>query len=421
MKGTIRKYTCKDGTITYGYLVYTGIDEDGKKKYKRKRGFKKQKECELALAEFITQLEKGTVVTNDKMTVKEYMNYWLETYPKNHCQPSTYKRYQFFCRDIIHRLGSYKLSKLNPLLIQKFYVDLKNGSIKEELKKQKITELKNIYDKSVKDSSKIKALKAKIAKIKEQPVKGVSNNTIIKTHRMFHEALKQAQKWQLIYVNPCDLVTPPPSDEIIMKYWNPEDISDYLDELNGEFLYPIIFLAVHTGMREGELCALHWSDYDSIEKTITVNKTLQSINGKLQEKKPKTKKSSRIITLFDSTSKFLKQLRNLEKRRIKNIVNFDNKKENKNNYIFHWEDGRPIDPHYVAQNFPIILKKHGIQQIRFHDLRHTHATLLRKLKVDPKVISERLGHSDVAFTLKTYTHVNVKMQREEVAKAEEYL
>ncbi|MEY8763417.1 MULTISPECIES: tyrosine-type recombinase/integrase [Clostridium] len=421
MKGTIRKYTRKDGTVTYGYLVYMGVDENGKKKYKRKRGFKKQKECETALAKFITQLEKGTVVTNDKMTIKEYMNYWLETYPKNHCQPSTYKRYKLFCRDIVHCLGGYKLTKLNPLLIQKFYEDLKNGTIKEDLKKQKILELQNAYSKSKRDSKEARNLELKIEKLKKQPLKGISNNTIIKTHRMFHEALKQAQKWQLIYVNPCDLVTPPPADEIVMNYWDPEDIHDYLEDLKGEFLYPIIFLAVHTGMREGELCALHWNDYDSIEKTITVNKTLQRIDGRLQEKKPKTKKSSRIVTLLDTTNTFLKQLKREEREKNRKVVNMDSKKERKDGYILHWEDGRPMDPHYVAQHFPEVLKKHNVPQIRFHDLRHTHATLLRKLKVNAEVISERLGHADVAFTLKTYTHVSTKMQREEVSKANDYL
>ncbi len=366
MKGTIRK----EGS-TWGYLVYCGVDENDKKKYKRKRGFKTKKECEIALSERITQYEKGTAVTNDKMTVKEYIDYWMETYPKNNCQPSTYKRYQFFRNDIVKYLGSIKLSKLNPLIVQKFYTDLKK------------------YRK-------------------------ISNNTIIKTHRMFHLALKQAQKWQLIFVNPCDLVTLPASDAIEMKYWEPDDINTNLELLKNEFIYPAIYLAVHTGLREGELCALQWTDFDSIEETLVINKTMQRIDGVLQLKCPKTKKSTRTVTLFNSTVKFLKKLKSEDK-------SLKLEKGIELNYILHWEDGRPIDPHYISQHFPEILLSHKIPQIRFHDLRHTHATLLRKLKVDAKVISERLGHADVAFTLKTYTHVTVEMQREEVSKAEKFL
>lgn len=367
MKGTVRK----DGS-TWGYLVYVGTDENGKKKYKRKRGFKTKKECEAALAELITQIEKGTAIINDKMTVREYIEYWLMTYPKNHCQPSTYKRYCYFANDIIKYLGTYKLTSLNPLVVQKFYEDLKTD-------------------------------------------KNNSNNTIIKLHRMFHLALKHAQKWQLLFVNPCDLVTPPPADEIEMKYWTPDEISVYLDTLKDEFLYPAIYLAVHTGLREGELSALHWEDIDLVEKTLTVNKTMQRIDGNLELKKPKTKKSSRVVTLFDSTAKFLKAMKNKDiAEKLKYGIEL--------NYVLHWEDGRPVDPHYIAQNFPKVLAKYDFMpKVRFHDLRHTHATLLRKVKVDAKVISERLGHADVAFTLKTYTHVNTDMQREETSKAENYL
>lgn len=387
MRGTIEKYTQKDGAITYGYLVYIGTDDKGKKKYKRKRGFKKQQDCEAALATYIAKINEGTAITNDKMSLSKYMDYWMETYPKVKCQPSTYKRYKEFTNDIKKYLGAYKLAKVSPLIVQKFYADLKSE-------------------------------------------RKLSNNTIIKIHRMFHLALKCAQKWQLLYVNPCDLVELPPSDSIEMKYWDPEDISTYLELLKDEFLYPIIYLAVHTGLREGELCALRWTDIDLMNKTLTVSKTLQRIDGKLQTKKPKTKKSSRTVTLFDSTVQLLKTLKNIDKaKKLEKKVDL--------NYVFHWGDTvlikglnpeddkleyRPIDPHYVAQHFPEALANHKeIPPIRFHDLRHTHATLLRKLKVDARIISERLGHADVAFTLKTYTHVNTEMQREEVAKAEDYL
>lgn len=275
MRGTVRK----DG-VSWGYLVYIGSDENGKKKYKRKRGFTTQQECETALATFIADMAKGTVIIDDKITVNDFMNYWLETYPKVHCQPSTYKRYKEFANDIKNYLGKYKLAKLNPLLVQKSYTDL-------------MSERK------------------------------LSNNTIIKIHRMFHLALKHAQKWQLININPCDLATPPPAEKTEMK---------------------------------------------SKDKALKLEKGIEL------------------------------------------------------GFVFHWEDGRPMDPHYVAQHFPGIFENHkNIPKIRFHDLRHTHATLLRKLKVDAKVISERLGHADVAFTLKTYTHVSTEMQRAEVSKAESYL
>lgn len=366
MKGTVRK----EGS-TWSYLVYIGTDENSKKKYKRKRGFKTKKECEAALAELITQLEKGTVISNEKMTVKEYIEYWLDTYPKNHCQPATYKRYKEFSRDILNYLGQLKLSKLNPLLIQNFYENL-------------LTE------------------------------RDLSNNTVIKVHRMFHLSLKHAQQWQLLNTNPCDLVTPPKATEIKMKYWNPDEIQFYLEQIKEEKLYTSTLLAVHTGCRVGELCGLKWEDVDLINGIITIDKTMQRINGKLQLKQPKTKKSSRVITLLGSTVTFLKALKNEHRQR---KLEYNTPMD----YVLCWEDGRPMDPHYISQHFPDMLKKHKLPVIRFHDLRHTHATLLLKLGTNPKVISERLGHSTVSFTLDTYSHVNTDMQRSEVSKAENFL
>lgn len=393
-RGTIKKEIKKDGSVSYSFLVYAGTDQNGKKKYIRRRGFEKQKECEAALAEQIAQIEKGIAITDTKMKLSNYMDYWLESYSKVNCQPSTHKRYEQFFKDIKNYLGSIKLNKLTPLAVQKFYSDL---SCERKL----------------------------------------SNNTIIKVHRMFHLALKCAQKWQMIFVNLCDLVTPPKATDIKIKYRDPEDIKDYLDILKEEFLYPLVLTAVHTGLRDGELCGLRWDDVDLINKTLTVSRSLQRIDGLLKLKTPKTKKGSRVVTLYDSTVEVLKKLKNTDRsKKLAEGIEL--------NYVFHWDDTivvksnntnekdkieyRPIDPHYVSEQFPKILasykNKEGqqiIPKIRFHDLRHTHATLLRKINVDAKVISERLGHSDVAFTLKTYTHVNTEMQREEVSKAEIFL
>lgn len=371
MKGTVRK----EGS-SWCYLVYVGTDENGKKKYKRKRGFRTKKECELALAELIVKLERGTDITNDKMDVKSYMEHWFNVYPVDNCQPATIKRYSEFINDINKYLGNIKLSKLTPLLIQNFY-----SCLSSERK--------------------------------------LSNNTIIKIHRMLHLALKHAQQWQLIYLNPCDLVNIPKATKKEMKYWEPENINIHLNRLKGHCLYPATFLAVHTGLRLGELCGLKWKDIDFEKGTLTVERSLQRINGKLAEKQPKTTKSKRIVTLLDSTLEYLCEIQNKTTNTSKIIDLKSHKTCDK--YILCWEDGRPMDPHYISQKFPIALEERKIPKIRFHDLRHTHATLLLKLGTNPKVISERLGHSTVSFTLDTYSHVNTDMQKEEVAKVKSFL
>ncbi|WP_315117904.1 site-specific integrase [uncultured Clostridium sp.] len=365
MKGTVKK----EGP-SWGYLVYVGTDENGKKKYKRKRGFKTKKECEAALAELISQLEKGIFVANSKMNVQEFMEYWLDKYPKRNCQPATYKRYQEFSNDIVKYLGKYKLTELKPLIIEDF------------------------YDKLI-DERKL------------------SNNTVIKIHRMFNLSLKHAQTWQMLIVNPCSLASPPKSTKEEMSYWKADEISFYLDRIKGHRLYNVTFLAAHTGCRVGELCALKWEDIDLVDSILNITKSMQRIKGKLTLKETKTPKSNRTITLFPSTIKFLKELkREHMERKLEHGIDMD--------YVLCWEDGRPMDPHYVSQKFPKMLAEYNLPKVRFHDLRHTHATLLLKSKTNPKVISERLGHSTVAFTLDTYSHIDVETQRNEVSKAEQF-
>lgn len=383
MKGTIRK---DKKTGTYSYLVYVGKDPlTDKPKYKRKRGFKLKKDCEAALAELITEINKGTVIDNEKMTVSQYLDYWNETYVKSNCADSTIRRYRFSINDIKTYLGNVKLCKLNPLMIEKFYKDV-------------LTD------------------------------KNQSQNTLLKTHRTFHLALKHAQQWQLIHTNYCDLVNKPKETKKDIEYWNPANIKKNLKKLKGSKLYNIAFLAVHTGLRLGELCGLKWKDIDFKSNLLRVQFQLQKEEEtkKLAEKDLKTTSSYRVVTLYPSTIEFLKELRNATtdfSENEGNVISLESKKDISEIYVFHWEDDyRPIDPHYVSQRFKNMLKDCGIDElITFHGLRHTHATMLLASGVKEKVISERLGHSTVAFTMDTYTHVNIEMQKEEIKKISKFL
>ena len=382
MKGTIRK----DKNGTYSYLVCIGKDtQTNKYKYKRKRGFKLKKDCESALAELITEITKGTVIDNERMTVEQYLDYWNETYVKQNCSDNTILRYSFSIADIKKYLGPIKLCKLNPLLIEKFYKD--------------------------------------VAADKKQ-----SQNTILKTHRTFHLALKHAQQWQLIHTNYCDLVNKPKETKKDIEYWHPESIRNNLKKMRGSKLYNISFLAVHTGLRVGELCGLKWKDVDFKNNIIKVKEQLQKElkTKKLAQSVLKTTTSNRTVTLYPSTVEFLKELRNTTTdycENNSNIISLDAKKDISEVYIFHWEDDeRPFDPHYVSQKFKSVLLDCGINDlITFHGLRHTHATMLLASDVKEKIISERLGHSTVAFTMDKYVHVNLGMQKEEMKKASKFL
>lgn len=370
MKGTIRK----EGS-SWSYLVCIGKDNlTGKYKYKRKRGFRTKKECEVALAQLITELEKGISLENDKIILSDYLDYWMETYVKSNCSPSTYKRYKLSINDIKKYLGAIKLSKINPLMIEKFYRDV-------------------LEDKKI------------------------SSNTLLKTHRTFHLSLKHAQQWQLINTNPCDLVTKPKETKKEIDFWNPTMVKEYLNKLSGHWIYNITYLACHTGMRVGELCGLRWEDVDLRNGVISVTSQLQRVDGKLTLTELKTKNAKRQISLYPSTIEFLQKIKKTSK-----VIKLDEFKSNTNDFVFHWDDGRPMDPHYISQNFKESLEYCGIDDIiTFHGTRHTHATMLLKAGTNIKVISKRLGHSNVAFTMDTYVHVNLDMQKEEIFKAAQFL
>ncbi|WP_139905657.1 tyrosine-type recombinase/integrase [Clostridium thermarum] len=328
-----------------------------------KSGFKKESEAKKALREKLVEIDSGKYIEDKKTTIEEYLKEWLETH-KTNISPSTHKRYSEFCNTINKHLGKIEILKLTPMTIQKFYSTLMGE-----------TEL--------------------------------SNSTILKIHRCLNLALKQAVAWRLINNNPCQFVKAPSPEEIEVNVWDEFTVKKFLHESRGENIYIQIALALGTGMRQGEICALKWENVDLKKGEIYVRSSVKNINGELITKKPKTKSSVRRIPIPDD----LKDLLVLHKKR-QDRIKENNQKYKDEGYVCAWEDdGRLYDPQYIAKKFPKILKKYDVPMIRFHDLRHTHATLLLLHNVPAKVVSERLGHSSVNITLDIYSHVLPSMQK----------
>ncbi len=367
MRGHIRKHGA-------GWQYTVELEPDpitGKRKQKSKGGFRTKKECEAAMNELINQIEKGEYFEVEKMTLKEYLEYWLDTYAKVNVAPRTYERYKELVNHINSQLGGMWLNQLKAAHIQRFY----SGLI---------------------DDGKL------------------SNSTILKIHRVFHEALKHATSWQMIRYNPVDAVIPPRAERKEMKVWDVDTSSKFLEAIKGTTIYVPVALALQTGMREGEICALKWENVNLISKTLSVVNTLQKIDKKLTLKEPKTPKSRRAIALMDATVQLLK-----EHHRKQAAVKLTSKEYNDQGFVCAWEDGRPYDPMYVCKKFSQLVKELDFPVIRFHDLRHTHATILLQQGVNPKIVSERLGHSNIGITLDTYSHVLPDMQREAAARLDE--
>ncbi|WP_234124863.1 site-specific integrase [Clostridium hydrogenum] len=362
MKGTIIKRK-----NSWSLVIDLDPKTDGSRNQKWFSGFKTKKEAQIKQAEIITKLQKGCYFETQKMNLSSYLDYWLENYARTNVAQSTFVRYRQFANCIKKHLGNLQLSKLKPIAIQQLYSDVN---------------------------------------------KQVSNSTVLKLHRFLHLALKHAVKWRIIPLNPTEMCQPPKPKRHEMSVWDISTYKNFKDLIKNEVMFLVVVLGTETGMRLGEILALRWEDISFDSKTIHVTNSLQYINKEFILKEPKTKKSKRSITLMDTTLQVLKSVQ-YEQRVNKMLFgkDYDN-----NNFVCCWNTGKPIIPHYISTRFKKLIKKYNLPEIRFHDLRHTHATFLLSQGINPKVVSERLGHSTITLTLDTYSHVLPNMQEEATEK-----
>jgi integrase len=379
----MRGHITKRGTNSWTIVLYTGRDpKTGKKqqKWHSIKGTKKQAEQELA--KLVSSLDNGTYVKPNKVTVSSFLEQWLRDYAKTNTSPRTYERYAEIVRlHLIPHLGNIVLSQLKPQHLQAYYTkELTSGRINGK--------------------------------------GGLSPQTVKHHHRVLSEALHHAVKWGLTIRNVCDAVDAPRPEQREMTTIQTEDISRLLNEAqkleksSGVPYHTIFYTALHTGMRRGELLALRWIDIDLDMATISVNRSLQALeDGTKIIREPKTQKSRRTIAMTPSLALHLQDY----KSSMSAIRLLEEKPIHQDNLIFSHIDGTPYHPDTITSAFMKVAKRAGLK-LRLHDLRHTHATLMLKSGVHPKIVSERLGHSTVAFTLDTYTHVVPGLQ-EAAAKA----
>ncbi|MEE9247411.1 MAG: site-specific integrase [Dehalococcoidia bacterium] len=207
--------------------------------------------------------------------------------------------------------------------------------------------------------------------------------------------------------NPCDAVDPPRPVKRQMQTLDAEEVRRLLEVARPAPFYPMFHLAICTGLRRTELMALRWKHADLNLATISVVQTLHRLrSGELIFQEPKTAKSRRLIALTPTSALILRQHREQQELR-REALAMPLREED---LIFAQFDGSPINPDFVSQAWRRTAKAVGYQSVRLHDARHTHATLMLKQGVHPKIVSERLGHATVATTLDIYSHVTPSLQ-----------
>jgi integrase len=289
--------------------------------------------------------------------------------------PNTHRRYSQIVHDHINPIiGSRRLQNLNPSHIQKLY------------------------------SIKLKS--------------GLSPGTVHYIHKVLSRALTIAVGQGYIEHNPAKFVSKPQKVRREMKTFSNVEVRILLREINGSRLEALYYLAVTTGLRQAEILGLKWPDLDKEKGTIRVQRQLQRVIGKgLTFTKPKTASSRRLVVLGPTT---LEKLIEHKDRQDFERIGFG-KAWQTLDLMFIKPNGSPIGSRCIIRDFKSIIQKAVLPDIRFHDLRHTAATLMLQCDVHPKVVQEMLGHSSITITLDTYSHVLPVMQYEAARKLDELL
>jgi integrase len=351
-EGSVTKRS--DGRWMARYTVYTTKGPKRKSFYAKTR-----KEASDKMAKALSDSAEGIVYEDDNMTMGEYLDRWLKGSVRGSVRKSTYDRDAYIVVNHIKpALGRIKVKKLSPAHVQSFYRDRLDT--------------------------------------------GLSPSTVHKMHAVLHKALAQAVKWHMVPRNVTEATDPPKPAPKEMRPLSTEEVHKLLEAAHGDRLEALYVLAVTTGMRRGELLALRWQDVDLENATISVRSTLTRDGGRYTIGEPKTKKSRRSVQLTASAVQALK--RHLE-HQLRYIEILGDQYEDRG-LVFTTDTGSPINPSNLRQrSLASLLEKAGLPHIRFHDLRHTCATILLSKGVHPKFVQELLGHATIAITLDTYSHI----------------
>ncbi|MEX0678892.1 MAG: site-specific integrase [Pirellulales bacterium] len=354
-------YQRTDGTWCATYSA--GYAASGKRVRKTIFGVSKDEVAKKLSKVQATRMD-GTFVEPSRTRLSAFLERWVEDAARPTIRQTTYFSYKGIIRNHIDpRIGGTTLSILNPVHIQRLYADMERDGVGPRVRQL--------------------------------------------THAVLRRALKQALRWGLIARNPCDAIDPPRVPKRQIAPLTAEQVQQLLDAAKDGRLYALYVVAIGTGMRLGEIFGLQWPDVDLKGRAINVRSTLIEINGKLSLAEPKTPKSRRRVDLpqvaVDAVTKHRAQ-----------SVREGFAKEP---WVFCNSIGGPLRrTHFHVNHFKPLLATADLPAIRFHDLRHTSATLLLAAGVHPKVVQERLGHSQIGITLDTYSHVVPTMQLEAAAK-----
>lgn len=336
--------------------ISTGIKANGNNK----------RQANARLREIIVELEQQKTVYSSSTLFLDWIDRWMEQ-KKNEVRLNTFESYELY---ITAHLAPFfkplklKLSAVTPQHVQDYYNEKKKA--------------------------------------------GLSADTIIKHNVIIRGALQDAMKKNLIPYNPAERATLPTKTKYMSKAYSIEQANALLEVIEEEPMKPAVILGLFYGLRRSEALGLRWRDIDFEKGTIRICNTVVKTRTLIESEQTKSRASNRTLYIIPETKEYLLSIK---RRQAENRVLMGSEYHN-SDHVCTWEDGRAFNPNYITLRFGRILKKHGLQHIRYHELRHTAGSLLLERGLSAKQIQEYLGHEKIATTLDIYGHLSIEGKKE---------
>jgi integrase len=348
-----------------------------KRKWHSFKGTKRQAQVECA--RLISAMKGGSYLEPSKTTLAVFLDRWL-VHIKSQVSPRSHERYCDLARkNIVPLLGGVILTSLRPAQISTAYATA-------------------------------------LASGRRDGKGGLSPRTVHHMHRVLKQALGQAVKWEMLNRNPCDAVDPPKVERATMRTFDMAQTAELIECFRGTRMLAPALLAVLCGLRRGELAALKWRNVDLTTGQIAIVESAEETAGGIRYKEPKSGRA-RTVALSPIMIDELRAHRSTQAQELLGL----GVKLSDDSFVVAQADGSPLKPTSITHEWVRLLGNTPLPRIRFHDLRHAHATHLLANGVHPKVASERLGHSKVGITLDLYSHVLPGMQADAVVRVDEAL
>lgn len=371
MKGSV----IRRGPNKWSVVIDLGKDPvTGVRRRKWHSGFALKKDAERARVEILNRLQTGEYVEPSKQVLGRFLlETWLPA-RKSNLSPTTFSNYETQVRAyIIPYLGSRPLQALTPGELNVFYSKLLDAG-------------------------------------QRQGRGGLGAKSVRNIHGVLRRALEDAVRWNHMTRNPAAMAEPPRAKRRNMNTWQPAEVRAFLAHQQEDRLFALWLLAATTGLRRGEVLGLDWDAVKFEAQRLEVDQTLVVVDGKpVIRSEAKTASSRRSVELDAQT---VRALRSHKASQNQERLLASSAWQNARDLVFTDEIGQPIKPQWLTRTFGRRVVAAGLPPIRFHDLRHGWASIAMAAGVHPKIVSSRLGHSNISMTLDTYSHVVPSMDKE---------